>query len=107
MNALPKIHSPAPAADPIFGLIAEHRRLFKLAHGGGRDDEDGVATTAECDFMHDLLGVAPETIPGLLAWLDYILGPAGYEDAYPEEFATIRGTIKRFGEALQGREGAR
>ncbi|MBS7544362.1 hypothetical protein [Ancylobacter oerskovii] len=64
----------ASVPDPIFALIAEHRRLMEPVHACTTDGEDRLAElvdTADEQFA-ELLGTVPTTLPGLLALVRYV-----------------------------------
>jgi hypothetical protein len=56
--------------DPIFGLIAQHRRLW-CALGEAPDDEEDAVLAALWSFERKLIGTPPTTLEGAAALLDY------------------------------------
>ncbi|WP_454916532.1 hypothetical protein [Xanthobacter sediminis] len=61
--------------DPIFDAIAEHKRLWSAVKDAG--DDDYKASGTETAYLDGMLRMVPATVPGLLAWLDYVLSEPG------------------------------
>lgn len=100
--AIERVHTirgTLPAPDPVFARIAEHRELW-AASSMASEIEQEAATGREVESMRKLLRSVPATLPGLLAWLTYILDEPGVAaGAYADDFRAIRNTILLFGES--------
>lgn len=104
-------------ADPIFAAIAEHER--RRAEHEAAFDAAGEAELADCpdcplaakagalrdaaserevEALEQVLHSVPLTSAGMLAWLDHIGGPAGFDGIAPRDadVAAIFGTMRAF-----------
>lgn len=104
-------------ADPIFAAIAEHQR--RRAEHEAAFDAAGEAELADCpdgplaeeagarrdaaserevEALHQVLHTVPLTTAGMLAWLDHISGPSGFDGITPrdDDMAAIFGTMRAF-----------
>lgn len=103
--------------DPIFAAIAEHQRRRAeheaafdaageaelsgfpddplAAEAGARRD---AASEREVEALEQVLRAVPLTTAGMLAWLDQISGPAGFDGIAPRDadVAAIFGTVRAF-----------
>lgn len=104
-------------ADPIFAAIAEHQRrrpeheaAFDAAGEAELSDcPDGplaeeacalrdAASEREVEALEQVLRTVPVTTAGMLAWLDHIGGPAGFDGIAPrdDDMAAIFSTMRAF-----------
>lgn len=104
-------------ADPIFAAIAEHQQrraeheaAFDVAGEAEMADRaDGplaaqagalrdAASEREVEALEQVLHTVPLTAAGMLAWLDHISGPAGFDGIAPRDadVAAIFGTMRAF-----------
>lgn len=105
------------ATDPVFAAIAEHEHLRSLhasafdaaaeaerAHGP--DSPQTMAaerlrdalSDREMEGLEQVMRTVPTTSAGMLAWLDHLAGPAGFEGMVPreEDMEAIFGTMRAF-----------
>lgn len=113
-------------ADPIFAVIADHQRCraeheaaFDAAGEAELEDRtDGpfaaeagakrdATSEREMEALEQVLRTVPVTSAGMLAWLDHISGPAGFDGMLPREgdVAAIFGTMRAFVMANGGAHG--
>lgn len=93
--------------DPIFDAIAEHKRLWSAVKDA-RDDDDYKASGIETAYLDGMLRMVPATVPGLLAWLDYVLSEPGIgESDAGSDLNVVRATIRQFGTLHLGEGSAR
>lgn len=84
--------------DYIFAAIAEHKRLWNEVNTAQGDKAMNAASDIETGYLDGMLRTAPATLPGLLAWLDYIFTEPGIgTGANDEELQVVRETLRQFG----------
>jgi len=84
--------------DPIFAAIAEHKRLWNEVNTAQGDMAMNAASDIETAYLDGMLRMAPATLPGLLAWLEYIFTEPGIgTGANDEELQIVCETLRQFG----------
>jgi hypothetical protein len=84
--------------DPIFSAIAEHKRLWNEVNTAQGDAAVSAAGDTETAYLDGMLRIAPATLPGLLAWLDYIFTEPGIGNcAHDDDLQVVRETLRQFG----------
>lgn len=88
----------ASTADPIFGLIAEHHRLWDSFNAGLDAEQERIASDAEAACLNKILATVPQSTAGMLAWIEHMETDLGFGASHVDEdkFVLMLATLKSF-----------
>ena len=88
----------APTVDPVFGLIAEHHRLWDFISTGLDAEQERIASNAEAACLDKILATVPQSTAGMLAWLHHLETDLGFGGSQVDEpqFVLMLATFKSF-----------